>query len=90
MHAKDGIQSRSEKPRFLGPTGFSGGTGRGFHAPPVAAEGLEIFDNLVARERLHLDTHVGAADHSLVIREPEIQRFSSQTMSEATALKWVE
>ncbi len=27
VHAEDGIQSRSEKPRFLGPTGFSGGTG---------------------------------------------------------------
>ena len=27
VHAKDGIQSRSEKPRFLGPTRFSGGTG---------------------------------------------------------------
>ena len=26
MHAEDGIQSRSETPRFLGPTRFSGGT----------------------------------------------------------------
>ena len=26
MHAKDGIQPWSEKPRFLRPTGFSGGT----------------------------------------------------------------
>ncbi len=30
MHAKDGIQSRSEKPRFLGTTQFSGGTGEAF------------------------------------------------------------
>ncbi len=28
VQAKDGIQSRSEKPRFLRPTGFSGGTGQ--------------------------------------------------------------
>ncbi len=29
LHAEDGIQSRSEKPRFLRPTRFSGGTALG-------------------------------------------------------------
>ncbi len=36
VHAGDGIQSRSEKPRFLRPTGFSGGTTYGTHHPKVA------------------------------------------------------
>jgi hypothetical protein len=38
VHAEDGIQSRSEKPRFLRPTGFSGGTGFNQGAPARSPE----------------------------------------------------
>ena len=87
MHAKDGIQSRSEKPRFLGPTRFSGGTAAVLAyveqvlVPTLTAGDIVIMDNLPAHKPVAVRQAIEAAGAELRFLPPYSPDFNPIEMA---------